>query len=242
MTKNNYVFFHVGTDNSQPEMLVQSIRWTDPDSEIIQVSDFNTQEVYGVSKKIEIEGDTSKLMSMRIDAFGAARLQEPAIYIDTDMLVLSSCTAGELIKDKTILLCKRVFDCSAGFNGNFMGLDYMEYHNQPLGKVYPFLACATVAKSYHVWQEIGKVLRNMHPKFHIWYGDQEALKLYYKAYPNNCSILLESEYGCLPEYHLEHQLAKVLHFKGARRKFHMIKAFESLKEKAMSSNRSHAEN
>ncbi len=214
-----FCFFHVGEDTHQPSMLVDSIRATNPGSEIILCTDDATPEVAGITKRIEVNCDRAHLMTARLTAFAAAGIETPAIYLDTDMLVMKPVSPPGLLQGKNFLFCRRSFETDAAFHGVQRGLKFLEYDRQPIGRVFPYLACATITPNWQVWHQLLEILAALDEKYHAWYGDQEAMKILANNTPSDrYGTINESEYGCLPDqFHLVHG-ASILHFKGAERK------------------------
>jgi len=231
--KNNYVFFYVGDDISQPEMLAESISIADPTAEIIHCSDESTPVVEFVTQRCNFKSDRQRLMSSRLQAFAELGLNEPAIYVDTDMLCMKAIAARTLTKDVKARFCVREFNLDWSFNGNFGGLDFNEYDKKPLGEVYPYVACATATTDSTVWRHLADLLEGLHPKFKLWYGDQEAIKRYcVSAGVDPKNGLPETIYGCLPEFKEFVGDCVLLHFKGQLRKSSMTEAFATLKKKS----------
>lgn len=213
---NAFVFFHVGEDLVQPSRLVESIHRSNPDSEVVMVTDPDTPKLQGVTSRIEIKGDRNKIMLMRLAGFAAAQAKRPAIYLDTDMVVKDKINVEDILGDKDAVLCRRTFNRDAIFNHNLRGMDFREYEGMTLDQVYPYLACATVTRDWSPWGLMVKMMDFIDPKFQLWYGDQEALRLYAKV--QNVGELDESEYACLPEF--ENSVMptpKIIHYKGGRK-------------------------
>ncbi len=225
-----YAFFFVGNDISQPQMLVDSIRWVDSQAEIVHCADAGTPQINGVSRRVDVDGDRRRLMTYRLRAFRESGINRPAIYIDTDMLCVRPIDAAALCREHPIRFCARQFSVDAGFNGRFGGMDFMEYDGHPLGQVYPFVACATVAPDSGVWASLGRELSSINPKFSIWYGDQEAMRLFAERngiLPSHG--LPETVFGCLPEQSEYLSSASLIHFKGAARKGLMSDFYSNLR-------------
>jgi hypothetical protein len=216
-TVETFVFFHVGNDISYPQKLVSSIRISNPAAEIIMCTDKATPEVVGIDQRIEDEVDRTRLMTERLRMYGMVKLLYPAIYLDTDMLVTKKISPTEMLEDNDIALCQRSFDRDAEFNVEQRGLSFPEYAGKTLMEVYPYLACTIVAKDHTVWDRLLEILRDMDPKYHVWYGDQEALKVIATERRGKVTMFSESEYGCLPE-HIGTADSKIFHFKGPHRK------------------------
>jgi hypothetical protein len=213
--KSTFVFFHVGKDVSQPMRLIESILKTNPGSDIVMCADILTPVLQGITQRVNVAGDRDKLMQFRLDAFASVKLERPAIYLDTDMVVREKINPSALLGSSDITVCRRAFQRNALFNTKLRGLDFSEYSGRTLDQVYPYLACATVTRTYKPWFEMAMALRRMDPKFSIWYGDQEALKAY--ASTKNFGMLSESEYACLPEKVDVRFPPKIIHYKGGRK-------------------------
>lgn len=224
---NTYVFFHVGEDCWQPQLLVRSINACDPSAEVIQVSDEVTPSIPGIARRHTLRVDRYELMSMRLDGFAGLKLGYPAIYLDTDMILLHHCDSKQIIGDKEIVMCRRSFNKESIFNHSFRGMNLSEYKGMKLDDVYPYLACATVTQSSDVWESLAAILEGLDPKYRVWYGDQEALKIFKTRRPLSCGSFLENTYGCIPENLTEYPSARIVHFKGAARKIQMQEFFRA---------------
>jgi regulation of enolase protein 1 (concanavalin A-like superfamily) len=84
----------------------------------------------------------------------------------------------------------------------------------------PNLACATVVCDVPFWADCNNELQTLHPQYHAWYGDQEAIRnvVHTNRYPT--AQMRESIYACLPER--AGREVKFIHFKGPKRKIAMI--------------------
>ena len=215
----NFVFLHVGED-TRPNLLVKSIRKYFENPYIYQCTDLATKEVDGVDKVFRYDGDTKNLMTFRLEAFSSLNIEEKAIYLDTDMLVINKFDID--INHCDAILCKRSFGLDKLFNASFRGMDLSEYKNMTLGDVYPFLACFTVTKSSTFWKEAFNILKSLDKKFHFWYGDQEALKKIAASNKFKISTVEEAIFACLPEEINHSLLPNLIHFKGPSRKSLMI--------------------
>jgi len=212
-----FVFFHVGHDVSYPQKLVSSIRISNPAAEIVMCTDKVTPEVVGVDIRVEDDVDRRFLMTERLRMYAAAKLYHPAIYIDTDMLVVNKISPTEILGDNDIGLCQRSFGRDSQFNVEQRGLEFPEYAGKTLMEAYPYLACTIVAKDYTVFERLHEILKGMDEKYHVWYGDQEALKVAATEMRGRVTVFPESEYGCLPE-ESPSTPPKIIHFKGPDRK------------------------
>ena len=221
-----FVFLHVG-DDPVAELLVQSINRTNPDARLIQCTDPLNGQVTGTTDIYRHDGDTSNLMTFRLEAFSSLGLQEPAIYLDTDMLVLTELNSEDILAGTDVACCERSFGRDSIINASFRGMDLSEYKDKTLGEVYPILAAFTVTRTFDFWAACSKRLLELDDKFHFWYGDQEAMRDVVRLNKFDLRLIPESVFACLPEFSLSTS-PKLLHFKGAQRKKLMSTVWRSI--------------
>ena len=195
-----FVFFHVGDDWKMQDRLAKSIRSTMPDAHIIMCTDSDTPIPDGVDYRLG-KYDRTKLMTERLRAFAELRLDKPAMYIDSDMEMISPVNPAVILGEKEIVMCKRSFSIGGIFNPYQRGLDFSEYTGKTIDEVYPYLACATFTKDWTLWARLYDTLYLFIPeKFHIWYGDQEALRICAAGIDSfKFGTIREEEFACLPE-------------------------------------------
>ena len=209
-----FVFFHVGDDIAMPTAMVFSIRRHNPDAVIVQVTDAATPAVPGVSRRFVTEGDRQFLMQWRTNAFAELGLTEPAMYMDTDMIVRHPINPAAVLED-VVAMTRRDFNREMVFNPRQRGQDYSEYAGKTLDEVYPYVGCCTITDDWGVWADFAEMYNVLPDKFRVWYGDQEVLREYAKR--KTVQHLPESHYACLPEFMGEHPDPAIVHYKGARK-------------------------
>jgi hypothetical protein len=215
---STFVFFHVGDDLTWPNKLVSSLKQTNPDVKIVMASDPGTPDLDGVDRRVNIKGDRQHIMLMRLAGFVGAQVEEPAMYLDTDMIVLEKIDPAQILGNKTAMMCRRSFNKDDIFNHGMRGIDFSEYKGRTLDQVYPILACATITRDWKPWAQMTAMIDFIDPKFKLWYGDQEVLRLYSKTEEDDVGYINESEYACLPEYQGAVTTApKIIHYKGSRK-------------------------
>jgi len=213
-----FVFFHVGDDVFYPQKLVSSIRASNPDAKIIMCTDEDTPDVLGVDRRHVAPSDRNRLMISRLAGFATLQLDTPAIYLDTDMLVNDEIDPVAILGDKDAVFCRREFGRDLNIATEINGISMPEYEGKTLDQVYPFIACASVTRDHKPWVAMLELLSFLDKKFHIWYGDQEAIKLYATTNPERVAAMGEAMYGCLPEMIDPQSPPKIIHFKGSSRK------------------------
>lgn len=222
-----FTFLHIG-DDKRAEMLVRSIRHFVPRSQIIQCSNSKDFAVPGIDQLYLHNGDTSNLMTFRLEAFANLRLNTPAVYLDTDILITQNFQIDDLISEYDLGVCRRSFNNDNSFNINFRGINLSEYKGKSLGEVYPFLASFTISRSFHFWEDCRDHLQKIDQKFHFWYGDQEAIREILGEGNYLFKELPEAIVSCLPEYLDVNRRPIAIHFKGEARKNLMLDFFKSL--------------
>lgn len=215
INKFDFVFFHVG-DNLYPTLLTKSIKKFNPESKIFYITDKKSKDIEGVTNTIRIESSTKDLMVSRLLGFFQLKLNSPAIYIDTDVLIINKIP-NELFNQNDVYLCKRSFGIDILINPSFKGINLSEYKDKTFGEVYPFVACFTYTANYKFWEECYKILINLNKKFHYWYGDQEALRIINDQKKFNIGYLDESLI-CSPPEIINKNKVYSIHFKGFQRK------------------------
>ena len=216
-------FFHVGHDLVCPTLLVRSIRKHHSDAMILQCSDFSAPQIEGTDAVHRIEGDVANLMTFRLTCFSRLQIDAPTIFLDTDMLCLQKLDFSAILQDNDIAVCHRQFSTKSFFNIASESFPLPEYADKTLGQAWPYIPCATVTRSSDLWNDCLQNLLQLHPKFHRWYGDQEAIRNVVTSKKYKMAILLESIYACLPEVQPFYgNDVKLLHFKGPDRKSMII--------------------
>lgn len=220
-----FVFLHVGDDPTIPELLVKSIERLIPfgTHHIVHCCDPNTPKVKGADFAYVHDGDPSNLMTFRLEAFAGLNMVKPAVYLDTDMLLLREIDPAAILGDADAVLCRRSLNTAIPFNHEFRGMDLSEYEGRTMAEVYPFLACFTITRDNRFWVEAATNLRMMDRKFWKWYGDQEALKTAWLRSELKLRAVKEADVACLPEFMgLSPVNPYLMHFKGKKRKQAMI--------------------
>ncbi len=221
-------FLHVGADVTCPSILVRSIRAQDPDAKIVQCSDPTSPAIAGVSEVLRFTPEASYLMTFRLLCFSQVTVSEPTIFLDTDMICVHRLDPTEMLGENDVAVCRRQFGLgnpiNAGFIGTdleFEGKDFAEYAGKTYGQIYPYVACTTVTRDGGFWAACLADLLQLDRKFHFWFGDQEAIRNIVDSKKYRVGFLLETIYGCLPEMPRRGR-ARLLHFKGRRRKEFMV--------------------
>lgn len=215
---STFVFFHVGADISMPQKMVNSLRLHNPHAEIIQVTDHHTPTLDGVTWVAPTEGDMRFLMEWRTRGFSELGLADPAMYLDTDMIVHRPIFPEELLGDAHIAVCRRSFNRDALFNVRQRGQDYTEHAGKTLDQAYPYVGCCTVTASSAAWEELSALYDALPDKYKVWYGDQEVLRDYVDSMPSTwVEYLPEHEFACLPEFADKYPKHAITHYKGNRK-------------------------
>jgi hypothetical protein len=213
-----FVFFLVG-NWMEPRILVRSIRKEMPRARIIQCSDKNTPRIDGVSELFNVEGDVNNLMTLRLKAFSTLGLDEVAVYLDMDMVLLRPLDAGFLLGKADAVVCERSFNREVMFNPTFRDRDWSMYKDKTLYEAHPYVACFTITKNVRFWLKAYELLLEMPDNFHYWFGDQEAIKTIVRSNLFQIKTVPESTYACLPDkVNPAAPKPRLLHFKGANRK------------------------
>jgi len=212
---STFVFMHVGSNVEWPIKLVDSIKTTNPQARIIMCTDKDTPDVPDVERH-EFNIDRERIMLSRWDAFHKLGLEDPAIYMDSDMIVRGAIDAKRVLHDADYVFCNRSFNSEATFNPQQRGMDFSEYTDRSIGDVYPILACFMIVRSAKHFLPLIEQMECLEDKFIRWYGDQEVLRDFTREKMGKFTLVEESRFGCLPEYAGAHA-PFILHYKGNRK-------------------------
>lgn len=216
-------FLHVGPDTVMPRIMVRSIRQFNLEAHVTQCTDRATPEVSGVDEVVRFDGDTGRLMTFRLRSFAGLPIREPTLFLDTDMVCTDRIDAVGELGEHDVCVCVREFNKDMLLDPRAMNLDLREYEGRTLDDVYPYLACAVIARNPAFWSSCLDNLMGLPDKFHRWFGDQEAMRNVIAAGGLSVGQLRESLYACLPDAVDDpaHR-PKLFHFKGPMRKQWMI--------------------
>jgi hypothetical protein len=181
-----------------------------------------------VSEVLRLDSDVTNLMTFRLEAFAKLKLTEPAVYLDSDMLILGKICVDQFLKDADAVLCERSFHRDGKFDVNIKNMNLSQYTNKTLFEVYPILACFTITKSHEFWLTCFQTLLGLDKKFHVWYGDREAIREVANNGKFKTHYVHESQVACLPEFFQKDSPPLCLHFKGVNRKNLMMNFYLKL--------------
>jgi len=223
MGSTRIAFLHVGNDATMPAILTRSLRAAHSALHITQCTDRATPSVDGVDAVSRYDGDSSRLMTFRLEAFAQLKPTGPTFFLDTDMICLRALDADAALDGKDVAVCRREYQRDTMINPRAMGVDLAEYAGKTLDEVYPYIACATITRSPVFWAACRDALNRMPNKFRVWFGDQEAIKEVVGSQAFTTAWLGERTYACLPDMEANPAAQpKLLHFKGPARKGMML--------------------
>jgi hypothetical protein len=216
-------FFHIGLDQRQPTILCRSIRAQNRNVHIIQCTDGRTPQVDGVDTVARSEGDIHNMMLFRTAAYADLPITEPTLFLDTDMICLQELDPAAALDGGQVAVCRREYQCDMLLNVDAMDVDLSEYAGLRLGDVYPYIGCAVVTGGQDFWRSCLDEYLRLPPKFHKWFGDQEAIRNVVNSRLDKVRWLPESTYACLADLETDAtKRPKICHFKGPARKQMML--------------------
>lgn len=210
------VFLHVDCEgeygrwgHSLAQMMIQSCKRAMPDIPVIQLTD-QSPEVPGVDSVIRLKADDLNLMPFKMKHL--ANLEPPFIFLDTDMLITESL---ESVFDSP-------FDVAMYWRNKIVSTQTGE-------KVHmPYNAGFIASKNKDFWRDAYELCKNQEEKFKVWFGDQIAIFDLSKT--GKYRILNLPETWNHPPDSPHDLNAKVVHYKGEKRKAWMPMAFNLLKD------------
>jgi hypothetical protein len=171
---NNIAFFWIGEDITIPTMLVRSIRMAfGQNFNIFQLSDRDTPMVEGVTvhKRLKL---SQHIMVARLEAYAAAPVKEPTLFVDADMLVLRPFDLPMLAENEVGVTLRGERD-----NLSFSESDqteFPEFAEKDTLQAMPYIFSFVYVRSTLLFLRQVNALRKMPKRFQRWYGDQVTLK------------------------------------------------------------------
>ena len=216
------VFMHVGSDTQQATVMVRSFRSHNPEAQIIQVADMDSPAIEGADEVARWPMPDDNIMLFRMRCFAALPTSDRAWFLDTDMLCHRPLTyLGEGRPQAAVCLRQANGPIKPTF---YQGVDILaQYAGKTAMEVYPYLGCATMVDDCDFWSACLTQMENLDPKFHRWFGDQEALRDVVSRGDYNVGRLPDGIYACPPE-RMNASTAMITHYKGKRKHLMMVRA------------------
>ena len=216
------VFYWVGNDISIPTLLLKTIRILyRKDVRVIQISDQLTKKVSGIDEIIRINA-TGKLMTDRLYGYSKVKtIGRTTLFLDADTLIINVFSFNSY--ESGIYLAERISNPMINHNHP---QNYPEFEGKYFKEVMPYLAGVILISDYeNIFNEILGTLHELPKRFHEWYGDQYAMKIFFETSKVKLSLLPE-DFVYLLEFDGENTNLKlnlntnnkVLTFKGSTKK------------------------
>ena len=211
----NIAFVSVGNiSHKNAELLVKSIKKTNLNCRIIQISTKEDREIIGVDEILIFKFEASVFMLNRFESqIKIVEKYGPTIFLDTDMLVNKDLKeVFNLLKKNDFIFTKR--ENNHYMNDTFANIKYPEFTNKTTNDVMPFNAGFIGSNNATSLERLLKICLNLPQRFHYWYGDQVAQKKNYDTKEFKI-LVLDSKYNYMIEDVTEFdQNIYVYHFKG----------------------------
>lgn len=213
----DFAFFHVGDDFTLPKMLCESIKKTNPNSNIIQLTDKRTPILSElVTKYLRVDGNKDTLMFLRSKAYKYYKPENPTLFLDTDMLVIKEIDGNKIFNDKNYIFLERFYD-------GLINPAYLKKYKleQYIGKTWkqfcPYLGCFIGARDQIILQEIFKNYNKLDQQYRKWNGDQIAIHETFKKMFHEIGLVSEKYYANPLKDDINLHEIFILHFKGNKK-------------------------
>jgi len=216
-------FFWVGSDNEIPTFLVNSINLIYKKKvKIFHLTNHTTRKINGTTKTIRLRL-SDNLMITRLQAYKNFPYNNKlTFFCDADSLFVQKLNLFELSED--IYLIKR----SENFlmNHNWPEL-YPEFKNKYSIEIMPYLFGGMALKDgKKFFSEILKICFDLPQRFHRWYGDQYALRIFieknkpkFNLLPANTHLKIVRQILTEKDFHIIfNNRVKMITFKGLQAK------------------------
>jgi len=228
----DFAFFHVGEDFTLPKMLCESIRITNPNSNIIQLTDKRTPILSElVTKFLRVDGNKDNLMFLRSKAYQSYKIDKPTLFIDTDMLVIKEINENNIFKNNDLVLCEREFQKDLNdntFKKYLINNNLHEYINQSLYEIFPILGCFIGARKTQLLEIAHELYSKYSDNKKKWNGDQFALKEIYQNNKDKIDLISENKVAYPILRDDDWQNTFIIHFKGKLVKNQMKPYFDRI--------------
>jgi len=197
-TEDSLVHFDIA------KFLIQSVRESMPDVDIVQFTDDQSPEVKGVDDIHRIGGDLP--MAIRRMTHHS-RVSGEWLFVDTDV-VIKKDVRKVFLDDFDIALTDR--------EGTIT-------NEHKYAQVMPYNIGVVFSRSPNFWKFVVDTLKTVPPNFQHWEGDQrvicEMMKLgLHRKYGFNVKIIPGRQYNYPPKSEDDTD-ASILHYKGNRKKY-----------------------
>ena len=191
----NIAFVSIGDKSHNcADLLVKSIKKTNSNCRIIQISNKEDRNISDIDEKIIFDFKSATFMFNRLES-QIAVLEKfgPTIFLDTDMLVNKDLSAiFDRLLNNDIVFTQRKNNFY--INDTFQNIKFPEFTNKTVNEVMPFNGGFLGVSNIAVQKKLLQIYLELPSKFHYWYGDQVALKKIYDAKEFKIS-LLDSNYN-----------------------------------------------
>jgi hypothetical protein len=214
-----FAFFYAGSNISEADMLVRSIKLSNPESEILQISNNDTNQVRGVTQLSRFnypvtEFNHIEVTKHRLECYSQLSFDNtPTIFLDTDMLVIKKITHDDIFKFADNVFLKRWWNATINRPDPLDPLH--SYHNKTLNDIWPYIACFIACQSDQLLKDLYSIIDQLSNEQKGWTIDQHAIKKLVESNKHSVATVSEYIYGCLPDQvDANLSYAKILHFKG----------------------------
>jgi len=216
-------FFWVGLDNQIPTFLVKSINLVYKNKvKIYHLTNSTTRRINGTTKTIRLNL-SENLMVARLQAYKNFPYNNKlTFFCDADSLFLQKLNLFEY--SENIYLIKRSHNFLMNHNWPEF---YPEFVNQSSLDIMPYLFGGMALRDgKKFFSDILKICLDLPPRFHRWYGDQYALKVFLdknklkvNLLPINSYLKIVREVVSEKDYYLLYKNSvKMITFKGLHTK------------------------
>ena len=218
---NNIAFISVGEQSTEcADMLVKSIKKSNSNCRIIQISTKKDRDVTGVDEKLIFDFKLATLMVGRLKTqIEIVEKYGPTIFLDSDMLINKNLNeAFNLLKKKDLIITDRkvnfyLRDTVFVYEHN-TSIKFPEFTGKLINEVMPYNAGFIGVSNISVSKKLLQMCLELPTRFHYWYGDQVALKKIYDTKEFKISVL-DSNYNYrLTDLSNYDKNIFVYHFKG----------------------------
>ena len=215
----NIAFVSIGDESHNcADLLVKSIKKTNSNCRIIQISNKEDRNISDIDEKIIFDFKSATFMFNRLES-QIAVLEKfgPTIFLDTDMLVNKDLSAiFDRLLNNDIVFTQRKNNYY--INDTFQNIKFPEFTNKTINEVMPYNGGFIGAGNISALKKLLQTYSELPSKFHWWFGDQIALKKIYDAKKFKI-LVLDSNYNySVKDLSNYEKKICIYHFKGRLKK------------------------
>ena len=206
--------------NHLGKILTFSLRKSNPNSNIIQITDDISNKINGIDDIIIHSFDSNKFMFDRLNSqILTLKKFGPTIFLDTDMIVVKNLyEIHKLLFKFDLIISKR----SKNFmlKESYNDLQFPEFRKKLVNEIMPYNGGFVACKNIESLELVQKYYLILNENYFKWFGDQIAIKRAIDEKKFLTKIVKEEIYNYSPVNYMDFKKeVAIYHFKGGKKEW-----------------------